>query len=189
MKILFLLSLFFLANPVLAQSNKFFDNTKNVTLDYIDTPIRTALEQLLKQGNVKNYYISNDVEGFVTLKLNDQTFENALKIVMRANNVPLLYKIENEILIIEKRKESIIIQKQPDVEIEKNDESAFEIIPLNFIDPLDLQSVFGQILYVRQFTRYSNFNNNNQNNNNQNNSNNNNQNRNNSNNRRNRRNP
>ena len=140
-----------------AQSNKFFDSTNNITVEFVDAPIRTALEQLLKQGNVKNFAISNDVEGFVSMKLQDQKLESALKILLRANKYPLLYKIENEVLIIERRRETIFISDKPDISTKEELNSTWQIIPLNFIDPLDLQIVFGPILNMRQFTRYGNF--------------------------------
>jgi len=183
MKYLITLMLLMSTLTAYAQSNKFFDNAKNVSIDYIDAPVRSVIEQMMKQGNVKNYLISNDVEGFVTLKLDDQKFETALKIMMRANKIPLLYKIENDVLIIEKRKESIILNNTPpEIKQESSENDSWEIIPLNFIDPLDLQIVFGNIINMRQFTRFNSFGNNmNSNNggsNNQNNTNQNNRNRN-----------
>lgn len=163
MKILFILFFMLLTiNPSFGQGNKFFANTKNISLSYSDTPIRSALEQLLKMGSLKNYLIANDVEGMVTLNLSDQSFENALKIIMRANSVPLLYKIENDVLIIEKRKISIMLEKPVDIKLgntENND--VFHVVKLNHIDPLDLQVIFGRILNMSQFTRYQNNNMNN----------------------------
>lgn len=169
-KILFLV-LFLLSVPAYSQSN-FFTNAKNITVEYKDAPIRVAIEQIMKQGAIKNYVISNDVEGFVSVKLEEQPFETALKIIMRANLVPLLYKIENDVLIIEKRKQ--IEQKAPilpDIEKEPENNTIFEVIPLTYIDPLDLQVVFGPILNIRQFTRmgFGNMNNGNMNNGNNNN--------------------
>lgn len=165
MKYLITLMLLLTCSISYAQSNKFFDNAKNISVEYLDAPVRSVIEQMMKQGDVKNYLIANDVEGFVTLKLEDQKFENALKIVMRANKIPLLYKIENNILIIEKRKESIVFNK-PKIELsnELNINDSWQIIPLNFIDPLDLQVVLGKMIYIRQFSRYNSFGNSNNNN-------------------------
>lgn len=163
-----ILSIFF--STVSFAQNNFFSQAKSVTLDYNDAPVRTVLEQMLKQSNIKNYVISNEVEGVITLKLENHNFESALKIVMRANKVPLLYKIENNILIIERRRESILIDTSK-LEINTNEEtnSSWQVITLNHIDPLDLQIIFGPILNMNQFSRYktNNFTNNqnNQNNN------------------------
>lgn len=163
MKYVFAFLTIFLTSISFAQ-NSFFSTAKNVSINYNDAPIRTVLEQMLKQSEIKNYVISNDVEGFVTLKLEDYSFENALKIVMRANKVPLLYKIENNILIIEKRKESILFEnKKTDVIQNEQNDTSWYIISLKYIDPLDLQLALGRILNNNQFSRYKNngnFNNN-----------------------------
>ena len=150
----------FLCSVSYAQ-NSFFNSAKNVTLDYNDAPIRTVLEQMLKQSEIKNYVISNDVEGLITLKLHDYSFESALKIVMRANKVPLLYKIENNILLIERRRETILLDNpKPDISNKNETNTSWQVIKLTYIDPLDLQIVFGPILNIRQFTRYGNMGNN-----------------------------
>jgi len=44
--------------------------------------------------------IENSVAGFVTMKLEDQPFENSLKLVMRAATVPLTYTKENNVWIV-----------------------------------------------------------------------------------------
>lgn len=156
MKYLIAVLSIFLCSISFAQ-NSFFSNAKNVTLDYNDAPVRTVLEQMLKQSNIKNYVISNEVEGVITLKLENHNFESALKIVMRANKVPLLYKIENNILIIERRRESILLDNpKPDISQKPENNSSWQVIKLTYIDPLDLQIVFGPILNMRQFTRYGN---------------------------------
>lgn len=146
----------FLCSVSFAQ-NSFFNSAKNVTLDYNDAPIRTVLEQMFKQSEIKNYVISNDVEGVITLKLDNYSFESALKIVMRANKVPLLYKIENNILLIERRRETILLDNpKPDISNKNETNTSWQVIKLTYIDPLDLQIVFGPILNIRQFTRYGN---------------------------------
>lgn len=158
MKKILVFFILLLCVPAYSQTG-FFNNAKNVSIEYVDAPIRTALEQLMKQGEIKNYLISNDVEGFINLKLSDQPFETALKIVMRANAVPLLYKIENNILIVEKRRQIDFNNlRQPDIKLPEpnNKNDMFEIISLKYIDPLDLQFAFGNILYIRQFTRMMN---------------------------------
>jgi type II secretory pathway component HofQ len=64
-----------------------------------DAPVRTSLEMIFKQAGIKNYVIDNSVAGFVTMKLEDQPFENSLKLVMRANTIPLTYLKENDVWI------------------------------------------------------------------------------------------
>lgn len=157
MKLIFLFLIFFFINTSYAQSTNFFKDNQIVNIDYKDAPVRNVLEQMLKQSAIKNYFISNDVNGLITLKLENQKFENALKIVMRANNVPLLYKIENDILIIDIRKESVFIEKTKiDINIKEEPNSIWQKINLTFIDPLDFQAILGRILNNRQFSRYGN---------------------------------
>ena len=157
MKLIFLFLIFFFINTSYAQSTNFFKDNQIVNIDYKDAPVRNVLEQMLKQSAIKNYFISNDVNGLITLKLENQKFENALKIVMRANNVPLLYKIENDILIIDIRKEIVSIEKTKiDINIKEEPNSIWQKINLTFIDPLDLQAILGRILNNIQFSRYGN---------------------------------
>ena len=133
-------------SPVFAQ---------NITVDLKDAPVRTTLEMMFKQAGIKNYVIDNSVAGFVTMKLEDQPFENSLKLVMRAATVPLTYTKENDVWIVKQR---IVTEFKPtptpDISLEKPNSIAFEVIHLNHIDPFDLMSVLGNILFVNQFQRF-----------------------------------
>lgn len=147
-KILALLACLIASCPVFAQSN--------ISLDLKDAPIRSTLEMVFKQGGIKNYVIDNSVSGFVTMNLTEQPFENALKLVMRANTIPLTYKKENDVWIVEQRKisqENNAAPELPSVVSNQRNE-IFEVIRLNHIDPLDLQIVFGPILNFNQFSRF-----------------------------------
>jgi hypothetical protein len=150
--ILFLLlcfSLLGISNVALAQ------NSSNISLELNDSPIRYSLEMLFKQAEIKNYVIENDVSGFVSMKITDQPFDIALKLIMRGATKPLTYLKENNIYIVKVRTISPVVQKQPDITIVSTENNiVFERIPLNFIDPLDLQIAFGYILNINQFTRY-----------------------------------
>ena len=130
-------------------------NAQNISLDLKDAPIRSTLEMVFKQAGVKNYVIDNNVAGFVTCTLTDQPFENSLKIVMRAATYPLTYIKENNVYIVKVR--TITENKPnpiPDITNEIPKSSAFEKIHLNHIDPYDLMSVLGNILFVNQFQRF-----------------------------------
>ena len=130
---------------------------QNITVDLKDAPVRTTLEMMFKQAGIKNYVIDNSVAGFVTMKLEDQPFESSLKLVMRAATVPLTYIKENDVWIVKQR----IVTPSPQTggpdpipETILN-KTSFERIPLTFIDPVDLMSVFGNILLINQLTRYT----------------------------------
>ena len=130
---------------------------QNITVDLKDAPVRTTLEMMFKQAGIKNYVIDNSVAGFVTMKLEDQPFESSLKLVMRAATIPLTYIKENDVWIVKQR----IVTSSPQTggadpipEAILN-KTSFERIPLTFIDPVDLMSVFGNILLINQFSRYT----------------------------------
>ena len=135
-------------SPVFAQ---------NISVDLKDAPVRTTIEMMFKQAGIKNYVIDNSVAGFVTMTLEDQPFENSLKLVMRAATIPLSYTKENGVWIVKQRVSTPTPQTSgPDL-IPNNlkNNTSWERIPLTFIDPVDLMSAFGNILLINQFSRYT----------------------------------
>ena len=135
-------------SPVFAQ---------NISVDLKDAPVRTTLEMMFKQAGIKNYVIDNSVAGFVTMTLEDQPFENSLKLVMRAATIPLSYTKENGVWIVKQRISTPTPQTSgPDL-IPNNlkNNTSWERIPLTFIDPVDLMSAFGNILLINQFSRFT----------------------------------
>ena len=147
-KIFFIIAVFCLCSMSFAQSN--------ITLELKDAPVRTTVEMMFKQAGIKNYVIDNSVAGFVTMKLEDQPFENSLKLVMRAATIPLTYLKENDVWIVKSRR--IIIEANPDPNFNSDPlpvkSNSFQVIRLNHIDPFDLMSVLGNILFVNQFQRF-----------------------------------
>jgi len=140
-----LLSILLICSCSFAQSN--------ITMELKDAPVRTSLEMMFKQAGIKNYVIDNSVSGYITMKLTDNEFENSLKIVMRNSFPPLTYTKENDVYIVKARVFTEYKQPKPEIIIEQPKGEMFEIIPLTFIDPIDLISAFGNIIYIRQFTR------------------------------------
>jgi hypothetical protein len=125
-----------------------------------DAPVRTSLEMIFKQAGIKSYVIENSVYGVISMNLTDQPFENSLKLVMRANTVPLTYTKENDVYIVKARR--IVIEANPeptnysDLVMERSRNSiTWEKIHLNYIDPFDLQAVLGNILFINQFERFT----------------------------------
>jgi hypothetical protein len=121
-----------------------------------DAPVRTSLEMIFKQAGIKSYVIENSVYGVISMNLSDQPFENSLKLVMRANTVPLTYTRENDVYIVKARVFTEYKQSTPEISLEKPKEIMFEKIYFNHIDPFDLQAIFGNILFINQFSRYTN---------------------------------
>ena len=127
----------------------------NITMELKDAPVRTSLEMIFKQAGIKSYVIDNSVYGFVSMNLTDQPFENSLKLVMRANTVPLTYAKENDVYIVKARVSTEYKQSTPKITVEQPRGVVFEKIYFNHIDPFDLQSVLGNILFINQFSRFT----------------------------------
>jgi hypothetical protein len=127
----------------------------NITMELKDAPVRTSLEMIFKQAGIKSYVIENSVFGVISMNLSEQPFENALKLVMRANTIPLTYTKENDVYIVKARVFTEYKQSTPEITAEKPKGIMFEKIYLNHIDPFDLQAVFGNILFINQFSRYT----------------------------------
>ena len=142
-----LLSILLICSCSFAQSN--------ITMELKDAPVRTSLEMIFKQAGIKSYVIDNSVYGFVSMNLTDQPFENSLKLVMRANTVPLTYTKENDVYIVKTRVFTEYKQTTPEITVEQPKGVMFEKIYLNHIDPFDLQAVLGNILFINQFSRFT----------------------------------
>jgi len=142
-----LLSILLICSCSFAQSN--------ITMELKDAPVRTSLEMIFKQAGIKSYVIENSVYGVISMNLSEQPFENALKLVMRANTVPLTYTKENDVYIVKARVTAEYKQPAPEVTIEQPRGVMFEKIYLNHIDPFDLQAVLGNILFINQFSRFT----------------------------------
>ena len=127
----------------------------NITMELKDAPVRTSLEMIFKQAGIKSYVIENSVYGVISMNLSDQPFENSLKLVMRANTVPLTYTKENDVYIVKARVFTDYKQPKPEITLEQPKGIMFEKIYLNYIDPFDLQAVLGNILFINQFGRFT----------------------------------
>ncbi len=142
-----LLSILLICSCSFAQSN--------ITMELKDAPVRTSLEMIFKQAGIKSYVIENSVYGVISMNLSEQPFENALKLVIRANTIPLTYTKENDVYIVKARVFTEYKQPAPEITAEQPRGIMFEKIYLNYIDPFDLQAVLGNILFINQFSRYT----------------------------------
>ena len=147
-KLVALLVCFIACSPIFAQE-------KTVSLDLRDAPVRTCLEMAFKQADINNFVIDNNVAGFVTMTITDQPFEVALKLIMRGATSPLTYIKENNVYIVKPRSITPVPQTAgPDpIPQTVTNNVSFERIPLTYIDPYDLMSAFGNILFINQFQR------------------------------------
>ena len=127
----------------------------NITMELKDAPVRTSLEMIFKQAGIKSYVIENSVYGVISMNISEQPFENSLKLVMRANTVPLTYTKENDVYIVKARVNTEYKQSATEIIAEQPRGVMFEKIYLNHIDPFDLQAVLGNILFINQFSRFT----------------------------------
>jgi hypothetical protein len=130
-----------------------------ITLDLRDAPVRQALEQLFNNAKV-DFSIANEVQGFVTLKITDQPFENALRLILRSSSIPLTFVREGGVYIVKPRITETLdpnANVPPPVTDQTNTPPAasYDQIQLTYIDPADLSSTLG-ITFIRTFARQGN---------------------------------
>jgi hypothetical protein len=147
-------------SPTSAYAQKAGQDMPRITIDLKDAGIRGALEAMFKQAGINNYVIDNNVAGFVTLKITEQPFENAFKLIMRASSIPLTYTKENDVWIVKPR---TITQNPQDLGGTPPEDptgvrppAAFERINLTYLDPMDLQNILGGVQTISFFSRFGN---------------------------------
>jgi type II secretory pathway component GspD/PulD (secretin) len=120
-----------------------------VSLDLRDVPVRTALQELFQNAHVQ-YTIDPRVSGYVTLKIADQPFDNALRLLMRVSGVPLRYTVqEGGVYVVEPRPLPAPQTYGPPpvsqgtLAAEGPRQRQFATITLTYIDPFDLAQILG----------------------------------------------
>jgi hypothetical protein len=127
-----------------------------ITLDLRDAPVRQALEQLFNNAKV-DFSIANEVQGFVTLKITDQPFENALRLILRSSSIPLTFVRESGVYIVKPRVTEAANSNDnlpPPVDSNVNTlpTATYDQIQLTYIDSMDLAGALG-ITFIQSFTR------------------------------------
>jgi hypothetical protein len=133
-----------------------------ISLDVRDAPLRQVLEQIFQTAKV-DYSIDNAVAGYVTLRVTDQSFDNALRLVLRSATVPLSYSVDSGVYIVKPRLENPVADRYPlplpppvpqATARDANKYQNYEVIQLTYIDPADLSQVLG-LTYIPTFSRQS----------------------------------
>jgi hypothetical protein len=101
------------------------------------------------------FAIAPNVAGFITLRIADQPFDNALRLIMRASSVPLSYFVEGGVYFVRPR--PLVDPAHPitlpvDVTNPKLQYLPLEQIQLTYIDAADLSSILG-VTNLPNFTR------------------------------------
>jgi hypothetical protein len=128
-----------------------------ITIKATDAPIRGMMESLFTQAGIKNYIIESEVSGFVTVSLTEQPMESALKLLMRANSLPLTYLKENDVWIVRVRRvpspTPTMETPAPPQQVSLSNTPHYERISLTYLDPDDLSKLLGGITTIPSFSR------------------------------------
>lgn len=120
-----------------------------VSLDLRDAPLRQALEQLFTQAKV-DFVIDPSVTGYATLKITDQPFETALRLLLRASAQPFLYTKEGGVYVVKPRvltatRSASSDIPAPDTMQVASVSSQWEVISMTYLDPADLKGLLNII--------------------------------------------
>ncbi|MDI6828267.1 MAG: hypothetical protein QME62_07280 [Armatimonadota bacterium] len=115
-----------------------------VTIQFRDTPIKSALEALFK-GTDRGYVLETGTNGLVTCSIQDTPFDKALNSVLRSAGCT--HRIENGIYIIgpKKQESQTYVQQEPWVTESEQPKAKTRVvkIPLQFVDCLDIANILG----------------------------------------------
>ncbi len=135
------------------------DTLPPVSLDLRDAPVRQALEQIFNSARAQ-YSIDPTVSGFVNLRIADQPFENALRLIMRSSTTPLTYTKENGVYIVRPRTLNTgaagnggFDAPPPSADTAVSNKSIYEQIQLTYTDPYDLQGFLPNFKLLTIFNR------------------------------------
>jgi hypothetical protein len=136
------------AAPAVAQDGGSTEvNTKKVTLNLENANIQYALKMLFQMVNV-NYNIDTNVQGSVTISLNEVGFRIALEQILKSSQsqLPLTYRVEDGIYHVSVKQE--VIEEQPadtgnETETTPVKKARTQKIQINFADSMDIAMVFG----------------------------------------------
>lgn len=151
--ILAMLSLSALAvAPVTAHAQR---KAARVSIHLRDRPVRAALERIFNDAGLQ-HAIDPRVSGYVTLKIRNQPFENALKLIMRSSTIPLTYTKENNVYIVKPVQTAPVMSNTsgstPDVEDPTGD------VPPTYVDPTAIPQLNSSIYYANPFAYPQQFN-------------------------------
>ncbi len=120
-----------------------------VTLELKDVPIRAALDSLF-MGRGLNFVMDQSVLGTVSsVSLRDVSFEQALKVLLKAVDPPLVYRKDGDVYLISVKKEAPVDLTPGPTDLDlslldkpiESEDIKMEKIALNFLDAYDLKSL------------------------------------------------
>ena len=135
--------------PTLALSQVNKKPVSKVSFDFMDADIRNVL-RVLTDISGKNIVISDDVKGKITIKLDNVTWDEAMDIVIKNND---LAKVEEENIIRvvsskkfldekdKDRKERLEFLKEKEMKQKLEEDFVQETVFLNYVDVSEVEKV------------------------------------------------
>jgi hypothetical protein len=121
-------------------------SNKKVSINLENAEIRYAVKLLFQSVGV-NYVLDQSLQGiYVTVSLNDVPFRTALESILRASSqVPLTYRVENDIYIISPKQQETPSEQTSETENPEANtpKSRWQKIQVNYADAIDLAYAFG----------------------------------------------
>ncbi len=75
---------------------------QNVTLNLQNAPVKAALMQLFQKAH-RDYSLSDDISGIVTLRLTDRPFNETLRLIAENASTPLSYTMDSGVYFVKPR--------------------------------------------------------------------------------------
>ncbi len=88
---------------------------KLISIDFEQTPLRTALEALFKSAGISNYSIDKTISGTVSIKSPGLPFAVALQSTIRESMEPVTYFKENNVWVVKRLPQAIGTQDSANV--------------------------------------------------------------------------
>ena len=115
-----------------------------ISVDFKDTPIRSAIESIFKNSGIKNYIIDNHVNGNVTLSAKNKSVESVLALILSASRIPLIYTKEGGVWIVKPLPQPTTVLPTPS-ETTDRPVSKWTTIPVRYRTVSELAPLLGGI--------------------------------------------
>jgi type IV pilus assembly protein PilQ len=144
---IFLLTLMLLPTVAVGQSTR--QLSPKVSFDFIDADVRNVL-RVFAEISKKNMVIGDDVKGKVTIKLEDVSYDEALEVVLKNNELSKLEEDSVVRIITTKRlsaerdrqaKERLDFLKEKEAKQKLEEEFVTETIFVNYADPEEVEKM------------------------------------------------
>ena len=85
-----------------SRNQRYYRRNPNVTLNFRNASVRTALIQLFRKAH-RDYSLTEDVSGVVNLRITNKPLDQALRLIVNSSTVPLTYTVDSGVYFIRPR--------------------------------------------------------------------------------------